>query len=174
MFLFHRHRSARSLCSVVLYLIYETRFACFSPTPFYDGYKQIGKLTSFSGLDRSVVLIKSDADYSYPAENSAPQGKRMPIESTAIRDRINGDLRPAWRAYMLRFSPLFFSLSRMLVVILYLNLSRKSIKFSAVSIANCTPNTPWIRTRDICNSPCAASGLVWKYPSNIYFLLLTD
>ena len=100
------------------------------PSPFFQGSKQIGKRTSLSELDRSVVLLKSDADYSYPAENSASQGKREPLEPTVIRDRINDDSRPAWRAYMLRFSSLFYSQNRMLILILYSNLSQKSSKFS--------------------------------------------
>ncbi len=28
---------------------------------------------------------------------------RAPLESAAIRDRVNGDSRPTWRAYMLQF-----------------------------------------------------------------------
>ncbi len=144
MFLLHWHCRASALCLAVSYLICGTRFACLSHTPFYHGYKQIGKRTSLSGLDRSVVRLKSDADYSYLAENSAPQGKREPLESTAIRDRINGDSRPAWRAYMLRFSPLLLSQNRLLVLILYPNLNRKSSKSLVPLIADCTPITPRI------------------------------
>ena len=141
MFLFHRHCSASSLYLAVLYLIFRTRFACLSPIPFYQGSKHIGNWTPLSGLDRSVVWLKSDANYSYPAENSAPQGKREPLKSTVIRDRINSDSRPAWRAYMLRFKPQFLSQNRLLFLILYLTLSRKSSKFPFASIANRTPVT---------------------------------
>ena len=138
MFLFHRHCSASSLCLAVSYLMCGARFACLSHTPFYEGYKHIGKRTSLSGVVRSVVRLKSsDAAYSYPAENSAPQGKREPLASTAIRDRINSDSRPTWRAYMLQFEPHSLSLNRLFVLILYFNLSRKSKKLPLASIADC-------------------------------------
>ena len=40
---------------------------------------------------------------------------------------------------MLQFEPHFLSLNRLLVLILYFNLSQKSSTFSCVSIAACTP-----------------------------------
>ena len=79
------------------------------PYPFLLRIQTHRKTDFAFRVGRSVVRLKSsDADYSYPAENSAPQGKREPLESTAIHDRINGDSRPAWRAYMLQFEPHFF------------------------------------------------------------------
>ncbi len=50
------------------------------PAPFYQGYKQPENGLRFKDWIEAFVRL-SDAGYSYPARDSAPQGKREPLES---------------------------------------------------------------------------------------------
>ena len=80
-----------------------TKFARLSPTPFIKDTNKSENGLRFQGW----IGLKSDAGYSYPAENSAPQGKREPLESTKIRDRTDADSRTIWRGYIIRFDSYF-------------------------------------------------------------------
>ena len=50
------------------------------PCPFYEGYKQPENGLRFKDWIESLYVF-TDAGYSYPVGDSAPQRKREPLES---------------------------------------------------------------------------------------------
>lgn len=131
MFLLHWHCRASSFCLAVSYLICGARFACLSHIRFYQGYIQIGKRTSLSGLvgllyglSRRTLTTRILPKIARPkARESLSNQQRSATASTVIRDRLGG-------LTCFSLNLIFLSLNRLLVLILYLNLSRKSSTFS--------------------------------------------
>ena len=129
MFLLHWHCSASSLCLAVSYLMCRTRFACLSHTHFIkdtnkseNGLRFQGWIGLLYGLIRTLTTRILPKIARPKARESLSNQQRSAIASTVIRDQLGG-----LTCFGLVLN--FLSQNRLLVLILYRNLSRKSRKF---------------------------------------------